>query len=63
MYLAWVYFGSQGFQSRVERAFEHARQLFRLLEECEEVVLVTRWPVPCLQVSPNSTVPQDALSA
>lgn len=50
MYLAWVYFGSGGFQARVERAFQRARQLFRLLEHCEDILLVTRWPVPCLQI-------------
>ncbi|KAK3985617.1 putative glutamate decarboxylase [Cladorrhinum sp. PSN332] len=49
--LSWIYYGSEGFKSQVDGAFEVAGYLAGLLsEKRDEFVLVSENPPPCLQV-------------
>ena len=48
--MAWVYYGSGGFRSRIERAFSVAVYLADLVHRKEDLVLVSENPPPCLQV-------------
>jgi glutamate decarboxylase len=50
MFLGWTYYGSQGYSWMIEHAFEMADYLFELLEKSPEFVLVSKRPLPCLQV-------------
>ena len=48
--LAWIYYGTDGFASQVDHAFEMASYLFKLVKESGNFNLVSREPPPCLQV-------------
>lgn len=48
--MAWVYYGSDGFRSRIERAFSVAVHLADLVQSKKDLVLVSENPPPCLQV-------------
>lgn len=50
LFLAWLHAGTAGFAARVEAAFARAEQLYGLLEQADDVVLVSSRPLPCLQV-------------
>ncbi|KAI9662169.1 MAG: hypothetical protein M1831_002865 [Alyxoria varia] len=48
--LAWVYYGSAGFQDRIEGAFLTAAHTAGLVENETDLVLASENPPPCLQV-------------
>ena len=48
--LAWVFYGSAGFQERIEHAFSMAAHMARLVEDEADLVLASENPPPCLQV-------------
>jgi glutamate decarboxylase len=50
MYLTWIYYGSDGFAKLVEGAFDVANHLFKIVSESGQFEVVSREPVPCLQV-------------
>lgn len=50
LFLGWTYYGRAGYAALVERAFATAQRLFDLLAAHPHVVMVSRPPLPCLQV-------------
>jgi len=50
MYLTWLYYGSEGLSNRIGHAFARAEQFYSLLEQSEDIVMVSTRPLPCLQV-------------
>jgi glutamate decarboxylase len=50
MFLGWTYYGGQGYSLMIEHAFDMAEYLFELLEKSPGFVLVSKRPVPCLQI-------------
>lgn len=50
LFMAWQYYGSAGFARQVENAFAVAQHLAAQLENCDDIILVSRVPTPCLQV-------------
>ena len=50
MHLSWLYYGSQGFASRIAKAFSLADQLYTLLSSSADFIMVSTRPLPCLQV-------------
>lgn len=48
--LAWVYYGSAGFERRIDNAFAVAAQLASLVQHHDDLLLVSENPPPCLQV-------------
>ncbi|KAL2268400.1 hypothetical protein VTJ83DRAFT_3246 [Remersonia thermophila] len=62
--LAWVYYGSAGFERQVDRAFEVAAHMAALVADHPELELVSSNPPPCLQVcfyyAPGGEVAEDA---
>jgi len=49
-FVGWKWYGNEGYESMVERAFETAEYLFSLLSEKTDFVMVSKSPLPCLQV-------------
>lgn len=50
LFLGWSYYGKAGYAAQVEKAFETAEYLFSLLSSSGNFVLVSKTPLPCLQV-------------
>lgn len=50
VFLTWAYYGTSGMSAKIGGAFDRADQLYSLLEKEEDIVLVSRRPLPCLQV-------------
>ncbi|OJD35675.1 glutamate decarboxylase [Diplodia corticola] len=50
LFLAWLSAGSAGFSDRVATAFDRAELLLAALARSPNVVLVSKTPLPCLQV-------------
>lgn len=48
--LSWIYYGSNGFEARIDHAFSVAAYMARLVEEHPKLILVSETPPPCLQV-------------
>ncbi|KAI1385886.1 glutamate decarboxylase [Hypoxylon trugodes] len=61
--LAWIYYGSKGFEQRVDHAFATAAYLATLIQEAGDFVLLSSNPPPCLQVcfyyAPGGVLPDD----
>ncbi|KAK7703495.1 Glutamate decarboxylase 2 [Botryosphaeria dothidea] len=64
LFLTWLSSGTAGFSKRVATAFERAEQLQALLGKSKNIVLVSKSPLPCLQVcfyyAPGGEVSPDA---
>jgi hypothetical protein len=50
LFLSWAYYGTSGLSAKVGNAFERADQLMTILESDSDFTLVSRRPLPCLQV-------------
>jgi glutamate decarboxylase len=50
LFLSWQYYGTGGYASQVERAYDVAAYMTSLLAGHEHAVLVSQDPPPCLQV-------------
>ena len=50
LYLSWVYYGSEGYATQIDAAFETAAYLAGLVSEHKDLVLVSENPPPCCQV-------------
>jgi glutamate decarboxylase len=50
MFLGWTFYGKAGYALAIENAFETAEYLFTLLSEHPDIVMVSKRPLPCLQV-------------
>jgi glutamate/tyrosine decarboxylase-like PLP-dependent enzyme len=50
MFLSWSFYGKDGHARRIENAFDMAHYLYNILEVNPNFVLVSRKPLPCLQV-------------
>ncbi|KAK5995613.1 L-aspartate decarboxylase dtxS4 [Cladobotryum mycophilum] len=48
--LAWLYYGSNGFERHIDHAFDMASYLFKLVESTGNFAMVSSFPPPCLQV-------------
>ncbi|KAL5612063.1 hypothetical protein BROUX41_000380 [Berkeleyomyces rouxiae] len=61
--LAWVYYGSEGFESLIDHAFEAASTLAQTVSESKDFELVSSNPPPCLQIcfyyAPGGKVAED----
>jgi glutamate/tyrosine decarboxylase-like PLP-dependent enzyme len=51
LFLAWAYYGNEGLSARIGNAFDRADQLMSILEKDKDFTLVSKRPLPCLQVS------------
>lgn len=50
LYLAWIYYGSEGFEQQINTAYENASYFVDLIEKSPNLILVSQSPPPCLQV-------------
>ncbi|KAF4537614.1 Glutamate decarboxylase [Lasiodiplodia theobromae] len=50
LFLAWLSAGSAGFSDRIRTAFERGELLYSLLAKSSNISLVSKSPLPCLQV-------------
>lgn len=50
MYLTWLYYGTSGLRTSVERAFSTAAHLHSLVQSSPNFVAVSKSPLPCTQV-------------
>ncbi|KUL90470.1 hypothetical protein ZTR_00125 [Talaromyces verruculosus] len=50
LFLSWTYYGSQGYESRIDEATETAAHLATLIDNHPNFVLVSENPPPCLQI-------------
>jgi glutamate decarboxylase len=50
LFLSWTYYGSQGYERRIDEATETAAHLATLIDNHPNFVLVSENPPPCLQV-------------
>jgi glutamate decarboxylase len=50
MALSWIYYGSDGFESQIDHAFDTAAYFARQISQQKDFVLVSENPPPCLQV-------------
>jgi glutamate decarboxylase len=50
LFLGWIYYGRKGYAEKVEHAFAVAQDFFNILHDHENFVLVSKSPLPCLQV-------------
>ena len=48
--LSWIYYGSSGFEQKIDRAFDTAAYFATQISKREDLVLVSENPPPCLQV-------------
>ncbi|KAF2665089.1 PLP-dependent transferase [Microthyrium microscopicum] len=51
MFLGWNFYGRQGYAKMIENAYSVAQHLYGLLENHPDIILVSRQPLPALQVS------------
>jgi hypothetical protein len=51
LFLSWAYYGTSGLSANIDNAFERSDQLMTILESDSDFTLVSRRPLPCLQVS------------
>ncbi|EFY85052.1 glutamate decarboxylase, putative [Metarhizium acridum CQMa 102] len=62
--LAWVYYGSHGFEQGIDHAFDMAQRLTTLVDKSPSFELVSTNPPPCLQVcfyhAPGGRAPDNA---
>lgn len=63
MALAWVYYGSEGFETGINHAFDMASHLADLVHKSPDFELISPIPTPCLQIcfyyAPGGVVSQD----
>lgn len=61
--LAWLYYGSNGFERQIDHAFDMASRLFGLVEQNGQFLMLGTNPPPCLQVcfyhAPGGVVSDD----
>jgi glutamate decarboxylase len=50
LFLSWAYYGNDGLAAKIGNAFDRADQLMSILEKDQDFVLVSKRPLPCLQV-------------
>ncbi|EIW72342.1 hypothetical protein TREMEDRAFT_41668 [Tremella mesenterica DSM 1558] len=50
VYLSWTFYGAQGYSDRIARAYARADDFVTQLEKSPNTYLVSRRPLPCLQV-------------
>jgi glutamate decarboxylase len=50
MYLSWQYYGKAGLSGRIKTAYTRADELYSILESSKDIIMVSRRPLPCLQV-------------
>lgn len=50
LYLAWLYYGQEGFRKRVEHSYAMANYFVSKLRETDGFTLINDFPIPCLQV-------------
>lgn len=50
MYLAWMYYGQEGFQKRIEYSYSIANYFVSKLRQTKGFTLINDFPIPCLQV-------------
>jgi glutamate decarboxylase len=50
MFLGWTFYGKEGYALAIENAFNTAEYLFTLLSQHPDIALVSKHPLPCLQV-------------
>lgn len=50
LFLGWTYYGTTGYATQLESAFEIAEHFYSLLSTNPNFVLVSKTPLPCLQV-------------
>jgi glutamate decarboxylase len=50
MFLGWTYYGREGYARKLEHGYDMANYLFDILERRTDFVLVSRRPLPALQV-------------
>lgn len=64
LHLSWLYYGSEGYSSKIGTAFRRADKLYGALEATGNFTMVSTRPLPCLQVcfyySPNGQIKGDA---
>jgi glutamate decarboxylase len=49
LYLAWRWYGSDGFGTRIDHAFDVTEYLARKIRDSDDFTLVSEYPPPCLQ--------------
>ncbi|TID15810.1 hypothetical protein CANINC_004339 [Pichia inconspicua] len=50
LYLAWIYYGTEGFRNRVDHAYTMAKYFVEKLKETPGFTIINDFPIPCLQV-------------
>ncbi|KAF1987592.1 PLP-dependent transferase [Aulographum hederae CBS 113979] len=50
LFLGWSYYGKSGYATLIEHAFSVASHLYSLLNNNSKFIMVSREPLPCLQV-------------
>ena len=50
MYLSWQYYGKAGLSDRIKTAYARADELYSILDSSKDIIMVSRQPLPCLQV-------------
>ena len=50
LFLGWSFYGKSGYAESIEKAFDTADHLFTLLSSSPNFALVSKAPLPCLQV-------------
>ena len=60
LFMAWQYYGTEGYREKIENAYEVACHMMSFIEKKEDFVLVSENPPPCLQVcfyyAPNGSL-------
>jgi glutamate decarboxylase len=63
LYLAWHWYGTQGFGDRIDHAFDLTKYLAERVKLNPNFILVSEFPPPCLQTcfyyAPGGKLPQD----
>lgn len=50
MFLGWSFYGKEGYARLIEHAYDTAQHLYGMLQEHPNFVLVSKQPLPCMQV-------------
>lgn len=50
MYLAWLYYGQEGFKNRIDHSLDIANYFVNKLKKIKGFKLINDFPIPCLQV-------------
>ena len=50
LFLAWQYYGTRGYEEKIEAAYGVASYMCGLVEQSDDLVLVSQNPPPCLQI-------------